>query len=254
MKNGLGILACWVLFLPSPCAGADSYQDALQSWSRVLTQFVDNEGKIDFTGLRNNRADLDRYAAFVKETGPGNRPELFPTAAEILTYHINTYNALAMRGVIEKNITDGFNSFFKRARFFRFYQIIIGGKATSLHDYENSVIRPLGEPRVHFALNCMVKDCPRLPREPFAADKLEEQLESAAREFFAKERHLRADHEKNILWLSEILDFYTRDFVSTGKRNGLISYVNKYLVHKVPEDYQVRFIPYDWTLNISTTN
>ena len=37
----------------------------------------------------------------------------------------------------------------------------------SLYTLENDVIRPLGDERVHFALNCMVVSCPRLPRVAF---------------------------------------------------------------------------------------
>ena len=43
----------------------------------------------------------------------------------------------------------------------------------SLYTFENEVIRPLGEPRVHFALNCLVRGCPRLPPTPFVAERLD---------------------------------------------------------------------------------
>ena len=48
----------------------------------------------------------------------------------------------------------------------------VGGKTISLYKLENDVIRPLGEERVHFALNCMVVSCPRLPRAAFSAAAL----------------------------------------------------------------------------------
>ena len=238
-----------IILLASVNTWADSYDTALEHWTRVLEQFVDQEGRIDFDGLRKDRADLDRYVTFVADNDPESRPELFPTSADVIAYHINTYNALAMHGVIEEDITDGFNSFFKRAGFFKFHKVVIGGMTTSLYDYENKVIRALGDARVHFALNCMVRDCPRLPRVAFVAERLDVQLDAAAYEFFSREKHLRIDHEKKILWVSEILDFYTKDFVPSGKRRDLLGYVNKYLQDKIPQDYRVRFIPYDWTLN-----
>jgi hypothetical protein len=228
---------------------ASILDDVHQSWSAVLEKFVDNEGRIDFTALKEDKAELEKYVAYIAETSPESNPELFPTRADVLTYHINTYNALAMHGILEKNVTKGFNSFFKRAGFFKLYKITIGGKTTSLYDYENEVIRPLGEPRIHFALNCMVKDCPRLPRKPFKPDNLDEQLENVTWEFFSKDKHLRVDHEKKELWVSAILKFYTKDFVSSGKRQDLLGYVNQYLEEKIPDDYRVRFIKYDWTLN-----
>ena len=95
----------------------------------------------------------------------------------------------------------------------------------------------------------MVKDCPRLPRKAFTAVKLDMELDALTREFFSKDRHLRLDHEKKTLWVSEILKFYTRDFIASGKTQDLLSYVNKYVNKEIPEYYKVRFIPYDWTLN-----
>jgi len=52
---------------------------------------------------------------------------------------------------------------------------------------------------------------------------------------------------KHVLRLSEILQFYTADFLAVAP--SLASYVNRYRVALVPENYEVEFIPYDWTIN-----
>ena len=226
-----------------------SYEAALSHWSRVLTRFVDEEGRIDFRELAGDSADLDRFVEYIGRVSPATHVDEFDAPEDVLAYHINAYNALAMYGVLEADIPAGFTSFFARLRFFKLRGVLIGGQRTSLYDYENRVIRALGEPRVHFALNCMVRDCPRLPQEPFRAQTLEPQLQAATLEFFSKERHLRVDHEKSEVWLSEILDFYTEDFVADGNRQSLIGYVNRYLSTPIEAGYRVRFIPYDWTIN-----
>ena len=95
----------------------------------------------------------------------------------------------------------------------------------------------------------MVRDCPRLPREAFRAAELDLQLETVTREFFSKEKHIRVDTESLEVWLSEILDFYTEDFVADGRRQGLISYVNRYVPTPIGVGYRVKFIPYDWSIN-----
>jgi hypothetical protein len=113
------------------------------------------------------------------------------------------------------------------------------------------VIRPLGEPRIHFALNCMVRACPRLPQVPFTAAALDRQLETAAREFFDQELHVVVDTERKTVRFSQILEFYTADFVGESKdpMADLIAYCNRYRSEPIPLDYRVEFIPYDWTLN-----
>jgi uncharacterized protein DUF547 len=47
-------------------------------------------------------------------------------------------------------------------------KFIIGGRAMSLYAYESDIIRKLGEPRIHFALNCSALGCPILPSTPFS--------------------------------------------------------------------------------------
>lgn len=117
----------------------------------------------------------------------------------------------------------------------------------SLYDYENKIIRKQGEELVHFALNCMSAGCPRLPRYPFPSENLQAELEKQANYFFSEERNLQIDNQKKLVRLSEILKFFTDDFLK--KEPTLIGYVNKYVTTKIPQDYEVEFIPYDWTIN-----
>ena len=132
------------------------------AWGRVLEKYVDNEGRIDFSGVANDRSDLDRFVAYVYDIGPNNRPELFPTAQHLLAFHINAYNALAMHKVIETGIPESL-AVIKKIPFFALGMVRVGGMDISLYDYENNVIRALGDPRIHVALNCMSVSCPRLP-------------------------------------------------------------------------------------------
>lgn len=249
MKHSSAVLTTLVLLAATPALADSSWTKALADWEGILTQHVDAEGRTDFRALARDRAALDRVVTAISTISPATAPQLFPTRQDVLAYHLNAYNALAMHGVVDEGIPDGFTSFLKRARFFKFRSITVGGLKTSLYDYENDVIRPLGEPRVHFALNCMVRDCPRLPREPFVGATLEARLEAATREFFSRDNHLRRRDDTREVWVSEILKFYTGDFVSSGKPQDLIEYINRYVPERIPAAYRVRFIPYDWTIN-----
>lgn len=225
------------------------YDAAMKDWAYVLSTYVDETGRTNFKGLAAKPTELQRVVDFIAKTSPDSHPSLFPNEDAVMAYHLNTYNALAMYGVISVGIPDGFTNIFSRAKFFKFRDVIIGGEETDLYDYENKVIRPLKEPRSHFALNCMVKDCPRLPQEPFKAEILDEQLEQAAWEFFNKPKHFYIDDNKNTVFVSEILDFYTEDFVESGKARDLGSYINQYKKQAIPENYKIKFIDYDWRIN-----
>ncbi|WP_454753976.1 DUF547 domain-containing protein [Cupriavidus necator] len=107
----------------------------------------------------------------------------------------------------------------------------------TLYTYENSVIRPLGDERVHFALNCMVRGCPQLPNEPFSAEHLDTQLDEATRRFFSEPRNLQVDLAARTVRVSSILDFYKDDFL---KRNPTLNaYINRYAPVRLPQGMEI---------------
>ncbi|MGH8674612.1 MAG: DUF547 domain-containing protein [Burkholderiales bacterium] len=221
-------------------------RQAEAAWARVLDTHVDEQGRIDFAGVAANRADLDRFVAFVYAAGPGNRPELFHGSDDVLAFHINAYNALAMFNILDAGIPESLAGW-RKVPFFALKKLAVGGVPISLYDYENDVIRKLDEERIHFALNCMVVGCPRLPRAPFVAEKLREQLNREAHNFFAERRNVAIDDERKSVHLSEIMRFYTEDFLK--REPSLARYVSRYRDRPIPDTYSIRFIPYDWTVN-----
>jgi uncharacterized protein DUF547 len=228
-------------------AGAAAPDDASvqKGWANVLSRYVDESGKIDFLALSKDRAELDAYVAWIVRVSPANTPNAFPTKDAKLAYYINAYNALAMYNVLESGMPKDLNAV--KVRFFYRNKLGIGGEKMSLYDLENKIIRPMGDPRVHFALNCMVRGCPRLPREPFRADQLDLELQATAQYFLNEPRNVEIQADKQTVRFSQILQFYTEDFLK--KSPSLIAYANGYRESKIPEGYKVDFIPYDWILN-----
>jgi len=253
MKRLLTATAC--MLLPLSTWADDSaranYAAAVEDWQAVLTAYVDDSGRTDFAALAKAPAKLESYVQAVADYGPATDPGGFDSQAAVLAYHANTYNALAMHGVINEGIPEDFDSFFKRAGFFKFRDVQIDGQKTNLYDYENKVIRPLNEPRMHFVLNCMVRDCPRLPQEAFLPASMEQQLEDAAREFINSDKYVRVDDGKKLIEVSAIFDFYTKDFVPSGKALDLPDYMNPYRNEPLPAGYKVKYLDYDWTINQS---
>lgn len=251
MAFGLLSLIFTATVVPATEGAPENVRDWEKLWTHVLAKNVNETGQIDFASLSRNRADLDRVVAFIAANDPVSRPAKFPGREARLAYYINAYNALAMYGVVDAGIPDSFGGF-RKFTFFYLRTFTIGGKSISLYDFENDVIRPIGEPRIHFALNCMVVGCPRLPRMAFTADKLEMQLDVAARTFIGESRNLRVNMEKRELWLSEIFKFYTKDFVA--REPSLVAYVNRYRSDKISADFVVRYLNYDWTVNKRKTS
>jgi len=237
----VGLAACATL-LQVPSSAGRASDDPQAAWDRVLRGHVLDDGGIDFVGIRRDPEDLEAFVTWVATHGPRATPELFPTEAARLAYYLNAYNALAMYQVVTTPHRPE-----QRVRFFLLTTVVLDGQRTSLYRLENAVIRPLGDPRVHFALNCMVRGCPRLPREPFDPSRLDAQLEREARHFLNEPRNIQVDPPVGVVRVSSILRFYREDFLA--KAPSLVAYANRYRKEPIPEDYAVRFIPYDWILH-----
>lgn len=231
--------ACTTL-IPPPAIGPSNVAATEAAWARVLQRFVNARGEVDFVELARDRGDLDAVVAYVAATAL----ESIPEGAPRLAHHINAYNALSMFNVIDSG-QPATHAGFAKLRFFVLRRFVIGGRAMSLYGYENDVIRRLGEARVHFALNCMARSCPVLPRQPFGAATLDADLTREALAFFARPDNLRVDHGARVVWLNEVMRFYTEDFTPAAAPS-LLDYVARYTGELLPRDYKVRFTPYDW--------
>jgi hypothetical protein len=238
MKRRL-FLAAPALLLARPGAAQDAAW--FDQWEAVLRRHVNARGQVDFAGIAAAPDALAEVVATVGRFGP----PAGPTAA--LAHHINAYNALAMYGIVLRGIPQAL-SFTGRFGFFVNTTVIVAGQRTSLKSYEDDVIRRIGEERVHFALNCMVRGCPRLPREAFRAARLEAQLAAAAREFCESPYHVRPNPPDRSVQVSQIFEFFTGDFVP-AKAPSLLAYLNLWRREKFPADWRVHFFPYDWTVN-----
>ena len=235
------------LLLMATASAVAQTSEPLDAWARVLDAYVDERGRVDFAGLAAGSDDLRAYVDYIAAVSPRSTPDAFATADAELAYYLNSYNALAMYNVIDTGIPQSLAFFFRKFTFFYWNEFNIGGEKISLYRYENDVIRRLGDPRVHFALNCMSVSCPQLPRVPFTANSVQRQLEAETRRFFAEARNIRVDHARQTVEVSAILDFYTEDFLANDP--SLIAYINRYRDDQIPNRYTVEFIDYDWTIN-----
>ena len=231
--------------LPTPRGPSAGPVVAQAAWERVLARHGDDSGRIDFARIAAAPEDLESYVSYVGSVSPLSRPDAFPTHEANLTYYLNAYNALAMYGIVQAGIPESLAKM--KFRFFYRNRFVMGGERISLYQLENSIVRKMGDPRIHFALNCMVRGCPRLPREPFEASRLDAQLDRAATLFFSEDRNVDLRRDAKAVRFNEILRFYRKDFLAVSP--SLIAYANQYRTEAIPLDWKVEFIPYDWTVN-----
>lgn len=125
----------------------------------------------------------------------------------------------------------------------------VKGEAVSLNDVEHRILRPIWrDPRIHYAVNCASLGCPDLAREPFRADRLDAQLDAAARAFVNHPRAFaRVD---GALTASSIYDWYGVDF---GGPAGVLAHARRYADTRTAALLKgatsIEEFRYDWSLN-----
>jgi hypothetical protein len=136
----------------------------------------------------------------------------------------------------------------------------------TLEQIEHEILRAeFDEPRIHMALVCAALSCPPLRWEPYAAERLDVQLEDQTVRFIASPERLRVDRDNGRVELSSIFKWFGDDFVSVyepqegfeGRDSGQRAVLNFVAIHLEGVDrefldggeYDVNYLDYDWTLN-----
>lgn len=220
---------------------------SVEIFNVLLSKYVNKNGSVNYKGFIEEKEKFILYLNYLSS----NPPKKEDKESVKLAYWINAYNAFTIKLIIDnyplESITDlhpliyipGFNTVWHR-EFFK-----IGGQDYNLDKIEHEILRKqFKEARIHFAINCASKSCPKLRNEAYNAYELEEQLTAQTKEFLS-------DKSKNVLEvkkvrLSKIFSWFRSDFEQNG---SLISFINKYADVRISENAEISFLPYNWTLN-----
>lgn len=208
----------------------------------VLSESV-VDGQVNYSTINNNPIFFDYLKAL--ETKPS-----FKNKNQELAFWINAYNALAIKGILDKRSP---KTLLGRYRYFKKAKYNVGDKVINLYDLERKVIIPLGEPRIHFAINCASTSCPKIIPEAYTEEKLDDQLEQVTKDFINDTSRNSFDSEYKIATISKIFDWFKKDFVnhSGSVQKYLAEYVSDPdIASDLREDkYRIHYAKYDWNLN-----
>jgi hypothetical protein len=207
-----------------------------QAWDDLLKLYVDRRGRVNYNRLKSNEAALDSYLATLAQATPTTDW----TRNEGLTYWINAYNAFTFKLILNNypvaSITD-----LDGGDPWKVKWIKLGDKTYSLNNIEHDIIRPnYQDPRIHFAVVCAAKSCPPLLNRAFRPGSLDEQLDRVTRTFINNSLFNSVTGDVKV---SKIFDWYQEDF------GDVKAYLNKYLDKPIPQDQEIGYKPYDWSLN-----
>jgi hypothetical protein len=241
--------ACLLLVaaLLAPAAPARAAAPDYALLDQVLVENV-RDGYVDYDGIAAN----PRFARFLAQLGEAELPAGDRDAE--LALLVNAYNAFAISGILQgysPATRVGRHRFFKRAEF------RLAGEDVTLDELEHRRLRPLGEPRIHFAIVCASLSCPRLANRAYRPETLDAQLDQAARGFVNDVTRNNFDVAQKTAFLSAIFDWFREDFERAA--GSVPKYVERFVEEPATRAalregrLAVRFLDYDWELNGSFT-
>ncbi len=211
-------------------------------WNTLLNNHVSNQGNVSYTGMASDIAQINAYIDLLDQ----NFPENSWSNNKKLAYWINVYNVHTVKIILVNwplnsimDISQGGNNAFDIAF------INLDGNTYTLNQVENDIIRPqFNEPRIHFAVNCGAKSCPRLVNEAYTENNLQSLLQSNTIEFINNStlNTLNA----NAVDISQLFNWYSVDFIQNGT---VIDYINQYSNTTINSNTSITYKFYDWDLN-----
>ncbi len=232
-------------------------------FQRLLEQYVNRDGWVDYNGLSHDRARLNDYLQQLAAA----HPKSFSTEEDRLAFWINSYNAYTLASVLDR-VYGKLRGVRDAPGFFDQDRHEVAGEQLTLDQIEEHA-RSFHDPRVHFALVCASTSCPKLQRFAYVGPDLDVQLRDAMQEFLANSaKGLRLDSQKNRIYLSPIFKWYAGDFTGNPAGAGQFfarakaymsgSNVLEYVKQHAPDDVAryvsekhptVEYFDYDWSLN-----
>jgi hypothetical protein len=226
----------------------------------LLQKYVDREGLVAYAKWKANAGDLQLLDDYLAHLGLVDLAAPASQQAQ-LAYWINAYNAITLKGVLGlypiNSIKEHASSlkYDPRLKTNLWYDLYlkVGERTVNLTDIEHKILRPMGDPRIHFALVCASRGCPPLRNRAYTAENVDQALDDNARRFFRLEQNFIGDGEARTLSFSEMLGWYAEDFGKTPLE--LVRRVRPFLPEKevdwlddrpIRVDYDLK---YDWSLN-----
>ncbi len=237
--RSLGLLMLLLISAPVFAASPD-----WTPFARVLDRHVHVDGGSTWVDYRALRSDPD-FTRSVLLIGDTRIPDT-ASRDERLAFYINAYNILTMKVVADNWPVDSIRDVGNLLQpVWKMPAGRVGGRTVSLDDIEHGVIRPLGDPRIHFAIVCASRSCPDLRREPYTALRLSSQLDDQVRRFLADPRK-GLDVRLGAVRASRIFAWFEEDFAKAG---GPLPFIRRYRPD-VPEGRQFQpDLVYDWSVN-----
>jgi hypothetical protein len=212
-------------------------------------------------GVQYNR-DVNNLLLQLASYDADSLADWFQGDNERKAFWMNVYNA-----TVQLTLKHDTTQYKKRMAFYNKKAIVVAGKHLSPNDIEHGILRKsqwiygLGyirkwfpgsfekkmrvrnlDPRIHFALNCGARSCPRIMI--YSGESITRDLDLVTKSFLQQNTRLEGDE----LIVTKLFSWYQGDF---GGKKGIIQFLVDYHILGDPSGFSsFEFDDYDWTLQL----
>jgi len=176
-------------------------------YSDLLQRYVDDDGWVDYAGLKVDSALVRRASMNLRAMPPDTLAQYTPI--QRMAYWINAYNLLLLEAVVQFYPVDSIGDILNvldRPHY------NVAGQNVSLNDIDRNILQEqFADPRTCFALCRASVNSPILARAPYLAGSLRAQLGTAASRFLTDTTRNVIDPEKREAIISPVFRFYEKE-------------------------------------------
>ena len=232
--------------LTEPCLKTTPETSSL---SRALMTFVDEHGQVDYSGIAKSRtAAFSTYLDSISRLCSKTYESLdLDSKAALLINFYNMWVLDFMSGgdgkpmsilkvrVKGKSIFDA-----------PIIRVAWYPKNISLNHLEKHILKGVkSDPRIHMALVCGAKSCPKLRRSAFSGTRLNDELNDEVERFLSDP--IRNQLDAKIWKVSKIFDWYRDDF---GKnQDAVVKWILEHRKGPYTTPERLDYLEYDWAPN-----
>ena len=223
---------------------------AWENFDMALQRHV-KDGVVDYQSLRETQALTPEVLWLSTSKLPIDQQDQ-------KAFWINAYNLLTLDLIVDhpeiSSIRDLHNGEPWKKEIF-----VVAGQSITLDEIEHKILRPLGDPRIHAALNCASRGCPPLQSFAYQGKTLDTQLDLACRNWMATNAYFLSTSQLQLnsifQWFKEDFEIYREPIPKLNKNmQGVVGFIIAYSDGNTQKElrerpYKITFSEYDWQLN-----
>lgn len=263
----ISLVIIFILVLTTPVVSlSEAIEETADSYAVVLSMYVDDDGLVDYAGLKENRGELDSFIKLLAKQSSTTYQNW--SRDKKIAFWINAYNALTLRSIIDnypikwsfQKILFPKNSIRQIKGVWKEKKHRVMSRNLTLDQIEHEILRKeFQEPRVHVALVCAAVSCPSLRNEPYRANKLALQFKQQAQRFLSNAHGMQLPKPGDkTLRVSKIFKWFAEDFLwlYSDETNPEVAVI-RYIAANAPEGIdksvfqggRLSYLDYNWELN-----